>query len=391
MAAVPFLPPAPGSPVADRAWDRPRLPLGWPTVRTAGWRSQVVALLPFVVALGVLVSDRSVLASAVGRITSLGPTRLALVLLVLLAHKAATATVHHGATEGVGWGRAALASEAYVGASNAMVGGSGLGTGVRVAMLRSWGVDAMDAAAAVTLTAGVPPLVMWGIAVVHTTPGVLTGGADALSTAIAIAGLLAIVLPLAVGRRLLRDAHALVRPAMLAHRTRARLLDVVRARRPHGRLHATMVRSALAHADVIGGAERLHARIAGTVRRRLVRVAAASVVAQLSSALLLVVCVEVLAPAGTHLAVLPLLRAYALLRVAAAFVPLPGGIGVLDLGLLGVLGRTGVDRSTAIAALGLFRSLTFALPLVSGPLATIWRQATHRRARRADDVPVASA
>ena len=116
---------------------------------------------------------------------------------------------------------------------------------------------------------------------------------------------------------------------------------------------------------------------------------AAAVGGQLMLALLLLGCVRALGPTGSAVDAIVVLRAFALLRVLASFVPLPGGIGVLDLGLLGVLVSSGVSRPTALAAIGLYRALTFFLPMVTGAIcAAIWRTRRGRRQRRADNVVV---
>jgi hypothetical protein len=68
------------------------------------------------------------------------------------------------------------------------------------------------------------------------------------------------------------------------------------------------------------------------------------------------------------------LIAYGLVRLVVALTPIPGGIGVTELGLAALLVRFGGDEAVVLAAVLTFRALTFALPIVTGGICFLaWR------------------
>ena len=68
------------------------------------------------------------------------------------------------------------------------------------------------------------------------------------------------------------------------------------------------------------------------------------------------------------------LIAYGLVRLVAALTPIPGGIGVIELGLAVLLVRFGGDEAVVLAAVLTYRALTFALPIVTGGFCLLaWR------------------
>ena len=99
------------------------------------------------------------------------------------------------------------------------------------------------------------------------------------------------------------------------------------------------------------------------------------------SALVLVSALRALGVPVETVSTFDVIRAFALARVLGALSPLPGGVGFLDAGLAASLTRIGVPGSTALAAIALFRALTFIVPLITGALAvTFWRRAGRRSA-----------
>ena len=112
----------------------------------------------------------------------------------------------------------------------------------------------------------------------------------------------------------------------------------------------------------------------------------AALAGQFLMATTLLACVRALGVPASDVDAFAVYRSFALLRVLSSFIPIPGGLGILDVGLLGVLTAGGVPRPTAIAALALYRGLTFVLPMFTGSLcAAGWRAsaacADHRAAR----------
>jgi uncharacterized protein (TIRG00374 family) len=78
---------------------------------------------------------------------------------------------------------------------------------------------------------------------------------------------------------------------------------------------------------------------------------------------------------GISGAVLPtttILVAWGLVRLAAALSPLPGGLGVTEIGLATLLTRFGGPEATVLAAVLTYRVLTFVLPMFTGGACLAW-------------------
>ena len=84
---------------------------------------------------------------------------------------------------------------------------------------------------------------------------------------------------------------------------------------------------------------------------------------------------------GHEVTALEVCRCMALARVLGSLTPVPGGLGLLDVGLLGGLISAGAPRPAALAAIGVFRALTFVLPMITGPAALLLWRRTQRRAQ----------
>ncbi len=72
-------------------------------------------------------------------------------------------------------------------------------------------------------------------------------------------------------------------------------------------------------------------------------------------------------------------RVYLLARLAAGLSPTPGGVGVVEGALGAGLVAAGADPTAAVAAILVYRGLTYALPIVTGSAAyLVWRRWDHR-------------
>ena len=100
---------------------------------------------------------------------------------------------------------------------------------------------------------------------------------------------------------------------------------------------------------------------------------ARTAVAQSCSAVILLVALRGLG-VGTELATLEFLRVYFVVTLLSSFVPTPGGVGVVEAGLTGALVAAGVSAPTALAAVIVYRLLTYVTPIVAGAaLYVAWR------------------
>lgn len=107
-----------------------------------------------------------------------------------------------------------------------------------------------------------------------------------------------------------------------------------------------------------------------------------TVAGHLNLYLLLVICLRAVGTERTVLGWAAVLAAFAFGRLVTAIPITPGGLGVMELGLVSALGAVGrAPEASLVAAVLLFRFLTFALPLPLGALSWIWWTGVRDRTR----------
>lgn len=267
--------------------------------------------------------------------------------------------------------RAVMATEATAGVGNALPGGLVIGQAVRIAMCRSWGADLDAIAVSMLVTGSVTASVLWVFPVVALVPELI---ADPSVAAVAVVALAAFVVGViawawlgALGRW--RFVHRALERAVVAMRGAARAGDQ-RDQRDE-RSPSALVDALQAHG------RRVWAREGG-------RVIAGGVVYQ--AGLVLVVLAAVHAVDVDGLSLWDAFRSIALVRVATWLLPTPGGLGTVDAGLTVALVDRGAGEGSALAVVVLYRTMTYALPMLSGLLGFLaWRverRVVHRRERR---------
>ncbi len=104
-------------------------------------------------------------------------------------------------------------------------------------------------------------------------------------------------------------------------------------------------------------------------------------IAQSVGAVILLVALRGLG-AGGELGTLEFARIYFVVSLLSSFVPVPGGLGVVEAGLTGALVAAGVDAPVALGGVLVFRLLTYVLPIMLGAALYVgWRVQCRRRPR----------
>jgi hypothetical protein len=307
--------------------------------------------------------------SQLGRASLLG---LAGLLVLAAAHRLVHASLVKASVDGLSLRQAALASEAYTGCSNAMVMGSGLGAGLKTAMFRSWGVSLEGVAASLLATAVAPGLAMWLVLVGNMGPDAVQGRGGHTATLVTAGGALAFALQGGFWWMVLRRPGPTRRGALLVER-RLRWLQRTRLPVP-GRLRR------LGDVAVAERIEHMRVEASNLGARRWAQMVGSAIVAQVLLALALAVSLSAVSGHASGVSTIDVLQAFAIARALASFVPLPGGLLVLDAGLVALLTDAGAERPSALAAIVVYRLVTFLLPMVTGFLAALlWRRSIARR------------
>jgi uncharacterized protein (TIRG00374 family) len=124
------------------------------------------------------------------------------------------------------------------------------------------------------------------------------------------------------------------------------------------------------------GAVRFRAGVVSLLRRRWHWLTVATLVSHLSLFLVLLLALRHVGVAESQVSWIEVLAAFAFVRLLSAFPITPGGLGVVELGLAAVLVVAGGDKAKVVAAVLVFRVLTFLLPMPVGALTYwLWRRA----------------
>jgi putative heme transporter len=326
------------------------------------------------------VTNGDLLAATWTRLGALSIAGLAALLACALLAVVARASALAVATPGLSVRRAAVADQTSAGAANGViVGGGAVGAAAKVAMLRSWGVAPAAIGASLVVTGVVPSLLTWALATTVHLPMVLAGAASVAATAGAMIGLA--LLALGGGGAALALLHP--GPCAVGGRCVAGVLRRVSRRVP---ARWSRLRSALERFDPFTFTTELRTEVRGLVGRRWPAMVLANLAAVGATFLTLHVALAVIDVQGVG--VLETLSVFSLVRVLVAVSPVPGGIGVAELGLVSFLVAAGADRPGAMGAAVLFRAVTWLLPILSGSISwTSWQRS--RRHALAPASPVA--
>jgi uncharacterized membrane protein YbhN (UPF0104 family) len=358
----------PVSPLDLMLDDRPRSARGGAPVGTGArsrlsLRSTILTVALLLVFAAALWLRRDLVGQSLARIADLPAPWLAAVVVTTLGMVFARACMVAAATPGLAAHRALAADQVQMASSNAVVGGGPLGASAKVGMLHSWGVKSDDIATSLIATAVAPALVTWGVALTLFWPAVALGDAGNIELLLAIIGTVQIIgfsalLWVALNRPGL--AAGVGRIAERAMRTIARVVP---------RRFVT-VRTALTTADPHDWLERLRQDGQRLARSHGIPTLAATVAFQVTTWVLLW---SVLHGVGvTDVSFGEVVMSMALVRALVSITPTPGGLGVAELSLVASLTNAGGTPEAVTAAVVLFRSLTYLLPMVLGATAWIW-------------------
>ena len=113
--------------------------------------------------------------------------------------------------------------------------------------------------------------------------------------------------------------------------------------------------------------------------RRPIGLLARTTAAQACGAVILLVALRGLG-VGDELGTVEFARVFFVVTLLSSFVPVPGGVGVVEAGLSGALVAAGVDPAVALAGVLVYRLLTYVVPIVVGAiLYAVWRAEVRRR------------
>lgn len=257
---------------------------------------------------------------------------------------------------------ASVVNQASTAVSNTLPGGGAIGVAVTLAMLTSWGfrLTAITRSAVVTgiwnnfVKLGMPIVALGLLAIERDV-------SNAWLSASAI-GLLALIGAIAALAMTLRSDR-------LARSVGTRLGKI-----------ASRLRAVVRKPPVGGWDERAAAfrsETIGLLQHRWLQLTLATLLSHLSLYAVLLITLRHVGVSQDELSWIQVLAAFAFVRLISALPVTPGGVGVVELGYAAALtiGLDEVTKAQVVAAILVFRAITYALPIPLGATSyVIWRR-----------------
>lgn len=267
---------------------------------------------------------------------------------------------------------AALMNLGSTAVANTLPGGGAVAMGVSWAMLSSWGVGTAEYVRYTLVSGFWNVFARLGLPVVALSLLVIAGGSGAALQAVAYIGA-AVLLVAAVGFRAILRSE---RFAQLVGRAVSRVLAAGCAlvrRKPPQQVPGMLL-------DFREGAS-------GLLAERGMRITLTTAASQITLWLVLLACLRCSGLTQAQVSWEESLAAFAFVRLLSVLPITPGGIGIVELGLVGpmIVGLNAAAAARVAAAVLLYRAVTYLLPIPLGAAAYLWWQ--HSRRARAREVP----
>jgi putative heme transporter len=262
--------------------------------------------------------------------------------------------------------KAMLLVQSSTAVANTVPAGSAVAVGLSASMLRSWGFRRSIVTLSLVITGIWDNLTKLALPVAALT-GLLIEGEDSgpLVTA-ALLGAVALVAAVIVFALMLRSEQAAAQIGVFSERAASFFLRLVRRPPATGWDIATT---------------RFRSKTIGLLRARWLALTAASLASHLSLYVVLLLALRHVGASEDDVGWAEVLAVFAFVRLLSAIPLTPGGLGVVELALTAGLVGAGGPRAEVVAAILVYRGLTYLVPVPLGALTYLgWRQTVNRSA-----------
>lgn len=268
-------------------------------------------------------------------------------------------------------------NQASTAVANTLPGGGALGVGVMYSMYSGYGFSPGPVTLSFLVSGIWNNFVKLGMPVAALALLAIGGDAGSALVVASLAGLAGLIV--AVGA-----FAAVLKSEPLARRVGTRLGRIVDAVRRVLRKEPGP--------DLGEGSVRFRRDAIGLIRKRWLRLSVTTLVSHLSLYLVLLLALRHVGVAGNEVTWVEALAAFAFVRLVSALPITPGGLGVVELGLTAALVTAGGEEAGVVAAVLVFRGLTYVLPIPIGLfLYVTWRKGSEARRRRLDAASASAA
>jgi len=264
------------------------------------------------------------------------------------------------ATPGLTYPQAAVLTQSTTAVANSVPAGGAIAVGLTYTILSSWGFSKARASVSIVVTG------IWNNWLKLATPVLALAllamqgqrrGGQLLAALLAVGGLVAAIVIFAL---ILRSEPFAARVGTATGRWATALLRLVGRPPVHGWDLAVV---------------KFRNRVIGLVRHRWIRLTAATILSHAALYIVLVTSLRVMGVSDDEVGWAEALAVFAFARLLTAIPLTPGGVGVVELALITGLTRADGDAAQVVAAVLLFRLLTYVLPILVGAFAyVVWRR-----------------
>ena len=259
--------------------------------------------------------------------------------------------------------------------SNSMPGGGAIGVGVTYGMYSNYGFKKADVSLSILVTGLWNNFVKLGMPVIALALLAISGDATGALLLASLIGVGVLIAAIALFALTLKSESA----ARAVGRGLARAVS---------RLRGLFGRPSVTGWD--DGFARFRSDAIGLLRTRWLWLTLATLVSHLSLYLVLLVSLRHVGVPESQVTWVEVLAAFSFIRLITALPVTPGGVGVVELGATAALVAAGGDRAGVVAAVLVYRALTYLLPIPLGlGMYLRWQQhSARRRERRAAETGV---
>lgn len=264
------------------------------------------------------------------------------------------------ALPGLTLGRAAVITQTTTTVANTLPVGGAVAVGLTYEMLHSWGFNRVTSTLYVVVTGIWNILMKLALPIVSVAILAITGTSSAAFVTAALLGLVVLAAAVGLFASILWKEELARRIGHLGERVVSSIMRVFR--RP----------------PVTGLAEsavRFRRETIGLIRRRWLWLTLATILGHIALFLVLLLSLRHVGVSEAEISTAQALAVFAFGRLISALPITPGGLGVIELGYIGGLVAAGGPRPQVVAAVLLFRVLTYGIQIPLGGIThLIWRK-----------------
>ena len=256
------------------------------------------------------------------------------------------------ATPGLKYRQAMVATQSSTAVANTLPGGSAISVGLTYAMLGSWGFSKSRSTVSLVVAGIWNNFVKLGMPVLALALLAFQGQASGSRIVAGTIGIASLVAAVVIFALILRSPDFAERAGERAARMAGPVRRILRRKDPvEGWGQATV---------------KFRDRVVGLVRHSWIRLTITSLIGHFSLFAVLLVTLRDIGVSQDEVGWIEALAVFAFVRLLTAVPLMPGGLGIVELGLIGGLTTAGGDRAQVVAAVLVYRTLTYLVPIAFG-------------------------